>query len=84
MGFDGRFDPFGTCYLPPSLEALLEDDNARLGQGYLYGLQDLLLREAEIKGHPDVALDVPLTRPHHREADYKEQLLGLAVEPALF
>jgi hypothetical protein len=45
---DCGLDPFGAGDLPPGLEAFLRGDNARLMQRNLYGLQDLLLGDAEL------------------------------------
>ena len=45
---DCGLDPFGAGDLPPGLEAFLKGDNVRLRQSNLYGLQDLLLGDAEV------------------------------------
>ena len=71
MSLDGRLDALSTCDLPPGLESLLKGHDTGLGQGDLYGLQYLLLRDAEVEGNPNVALDVSLACPHHRQAKDK-------------
>src|SRR3712207_4951762 len=83
-GLNLGFDALGAGHFAPGLEAFLEGNYPRFGQGDLYGLKDLLLRDPEVQRHSDVALYVPLARSHHREANDEDEFLGFAVEPALF
>src|SRR3712207_9505235 len=78
-----RRPPRSTLFPYTTLFRSLEGDDPGFGQRDLDGLEDLLFREPEVQGHPYVALDVPLARPHDREAGDKDELLRTAVEAPL-
>src|SRR3712207_9249122 len=75
-----RRPPRSTLFPYTTLFRSLEGDDPGFGQRDLDGLEDLLFRDPEVQGHPYVTLDVPLARPHDREAGDEDELFGLAVE----